>query len=95
MTYCVRIGGRYFYRAMQYCDSLIMLYRVTTKNLYLTMAKQQPNIINSMIESAKKEYRSTLLLNSSSCPKKFWRHINQLLKCSSTGNYHVKLTDPV
>ena len=55
------------YRAMRYRDSLIGLYKVTGKKLYLTMAKQHRNIVNSMIESAKKLYITTLLNNNSTC----------------------------
>ena len=49
--------------------------------------RRQRNTVNSLIESAKKEYISALLDNNSSCPKKFWKHINQFLK-GEYGTYH-------
>ena len=46
------------------------LYKLTKNSLYLTLMRRQHNTVNSMIESAKKEYISALLDNNSSCPKK-------------------------
>ena len=42
------------YRNMRYRDSLVNLYRMTQNNLYLTLMRQQRNVVNSMIESANK-----------------------------------------
>ena len=81
------------YREMRYRDQLIVLYKVTKKRLYLTLAKQQRNKVNSMVESAKKLYISSILENTSSNPKKFWRHINQLLKGNSSVNNQVIFHD--
>ena len=73
------------YRAIRYLDSLVNLYRLTKNRIYLNLMKQQRKTVNSMIESAKKAYISALLDKNSSCPKKFWKHINQFLK----GEYHM------
>ena len=68
------------YRNIRYRDSLVNLYKLTKNSLYLTLMKRQRNVVNSMIETAKKEYISKLLENNSSCPKKFWKCIDQFLK---------------
>ena len=81
------------YRAIRYRNSLINLYKATNKNLYLTLAKQQRNTVNSMIESAKKIYISSLLTKNVSCPKKFWRHINQLLRGDKSNNQTVQFVN--
>ena len=65
---------------MRYHDSLVNLYRITYNALYLTLMKQQRNAVNSMVESAKKVYISSLLGKNSFCLKKFWKHINMFLK---------------
>ena len=83
------------YRSIQYRDSLVNLYRITGNNMYLTLMKQQRNRVNSMIESAKNIYISTLLEANSSCPKKFWKYINQFLKGEYGSNYHPNLYDPL
>ena len=49
------------YRAMRYRDRLIALYKATSNSHYLTLAKQQRNVVNSMVESAKKLYISSIL----------------------------------
>ena len=64
------------YRNMRYRDYLVNLYNLTKNNLYLTLMKRQRNVVNSMVETAKKSYITTLLNNNSSCPKKFWKHVN-------------------
>ena len=81
------------YRAIRYRDRLVTLYKVTKKRLYLTLSKQQRNIVNSMIESAKKLYISSLLVNNASCPKKFWRHINLLLRGEKSTDQNVQFVD--
>ena len=83
------------YRAMRYRDRLIALHRVTYKRLYLTLSRQQRNIVNSMVESAKRLYITTLLNKNSSCPKKFWRHINHLLKGDKSSSYPANFTDQI
>ena len=82
------------YRNMRYRDSLVNLHRITGNSLYLTLIKQQRNIVNSMMESAKKHYISTLLKNNSSCLKKFWKHINHFLKGDSRSNIYPRFIDP-
>ena len=65
----------------------------------MTLAKRQFNIINSIIESAKRNYILKTLNNNISVPNKFWRQINVLLKgeksCSTQPNlfYPVTKTD--
>ena len=49
------------YRNIRYRDSLTNLYKITSNKIYLTLMKQQRNVVNSMIDSAKKEYTSALL----------------------------------
>ena len=83
------------YRAIRYRDSLVNLYRLTNNRIYLTLMKQQRNIVNSMIESAKKAYISALLDKNSSCPKKFWKHINQFLKGEYNMYSHPTFVDPI
>ena len=83
------------YRSMRYHDSLINLYKATKDSLYLTLAKRQRNVVNSMIETAKRQYISTTLNNNSSCPKKFWRQINVLLKGENSNINQTNLIDPV
>ena len=68
------------YRAIRYRDRLIALYKSTRANLYLSLARSQRNVVNSMIESAKKLYIANLLTKNSGCPKKFWKNINGFLK---------------
>ena len=48
-----------------------------------------------MIESAKKLYISTTLSNTSGCPKKFWRNINQLLKGNKSNSQDVTFFDDI
>ena len=80
----------------QFCyrDSLVNLYKLTKNSLYLTLMKRQRNIVNSLIETAKKEYISRLLENNSSCPKKFWKYINQFLKGEYGKYQHPIFLDP-
>ena len=83
------------YRNIRYRESLVNLYKLTKNDLYLTLMKRQRNIVNTMIETAKKKYISELLEQNSSCPKKFWKYINQFLK-GEYGNYHYPdFVDPV
>ena len=82
------------YRAMRYRDSLISLYKSTTSELYLVLARRQMNVVNTLIETAKKNYIINLLNRSSSCPKKFWRNINQLLKGANISNQSPKFINP-
>ena len=83
------------YRTMRYRDRLIALYKATSNSHYLTLAKQQRNVVNSMVESAKKLYISSILINTASCPKKFWRQINRLIKGDKNVNVSVSFTNPV
>ena len=76
------------YCNIRYRDSLVNLYMITKNDLYLTLMRQQRNIVNSMIESAKKVYISQLLDNNARNPKRFWKHINQFLK-GDYSSYHV------
>ena len=56
--------------------------------------KRQRNIVNSMIDSAKRDYISKLLDRNAACPKKFWKQINQLLK-GDNGVYQLpRFVDP-
>ena len=82
------------YRNIRYRDSLVNLYRITKNNLYLTLMKQQRNIVNSMIESAKKAYISGLLDNNATSPKKFWKYINQFLKGDYRSYLFPNFIDP-
>ena len=63
------------YRNMRYRDFLVNLYRLTKNHLYLVLMKQQRNIVNSMIDSAKKSYITSLQHKNSSSPKKFWKYM--------------------
>ena len=83
------------YRNMRYRDCLINLFKATSNKLYLTLAKRQRNVVNSLIESAKRNYISTSLSNNMSCPKKFWRQINTLLKEKASNINQTSLIDPV
>ena len=83
------------YRAMGYRDSLVNLFKVTQNSLYMTLAKRQRNIVNSMIESAKRNYILTTLNNNISVPKDFWRQINILLKGEKSCTTQPNLVDPV
>ena len=83
------------YRAIRYRDSLVNLFKATQNSLYITLAKQQRNVVNSMIESAKRNYILTVLNNNISVPKKFWRQINTLLKGEKTCSTQPNLVDPV
>ena len=67
-------------RNIRYRNSLVNLYKITKNKLYLNLMRQQHNTVNSMIDSAKKAYINALLENNTSCPKKFWKVINQFLK---------------
>ena len=57
--------------------------------------RQQRNTVNSMIDSAKKVYIMALLEHSSSCPKKFWKLINQFLKGDYGAAQKPCFIDPV
>ena len=78
------------YRNIRYRDSLVNLYRLTKNNLYL-----KRNIVNSMIDSAKKVYISSLLDRNASSPKKFWKHINDFLKGKYVTHHYPCFLDPV
>ena len=82
------------YRNIRYRNSLVNLYNITKNNLYLNLMRQQRNVVNSMIDSAKKAYISTLLDNNSTCPKKFWKLINQFLKGNHGVTIRPKFVDP-
>ena len=47
-----------------------------------------------MIDSAKKAYINSLLENNSSCPKKFWKLINQFLKNDHSQTQYPRFIDP-
>ena len=83
------------YRNIRYQDSLVNLSRITRNSLYLTLMKQQRNVVNSLIDTAKKEYISALLDKNKSCPMKFWRCINQFLKGDYGVYHHPRFIDPV
>ena len=83
------------YRAMRYCDSFVNWFKATQKSLYMTLAKRQFNIVNSMIESAKRNYILKTLNNNSSVPNKFWGQINVLLKGEKSCSSQPNLVDPV
>ena len=84
------------YRAMRYRDSLINLYKSTKNSFYLTLAKRQRNLVNSMIQCAKRTYICPNLQNNSSSPNKFWRHMNLLLKSGASGckSLHQRILYP-
>ena len=81
------------YRTMRYRDRLVALYKVTKKDHYLSLAKQQRNIVNHMVETAKKMYITTLLAKNDSCPKKFWRRIKHLLHGDKITDQNVQFVD--
>ena len=83
------------YRAMRYRDSLINLFKATRNNLYMTLAKRQRNVVNSMIEGAKRNFILTTLDKNMSVPKKFWRQLNILLKGEKSSVTQPNLIDPV
>ena len=82
------------YHNIRYRNSLVNLYNITKNSLYLNLMRQQRNVVNSMIDSAKKAYISTLLDNNSSCPKKFWKLINQFHKGNHGVTTRPKFVDP-
>ena len=57
--------------------------------------RQQRNTVNSMIDSAKKVYITALLEHNSSCPKKFWKLINQFLNGDYGAAQKPCFIDPV
>ena len=82
------------YRAMRYSDSLINLYKATKNCLYITLARTQRNLVNSLIERAKRNLIMTTLDNNASVQKKFWRQINILLKGKDETVLQTRLFDP-
>ena len=55
----------------------------------------QRNIVNSKIETAKKEYIRKVLNENTKNPRKFWKIINQLLKGSGLPNETAQFINPV
>ena len=82
------------YRNIRYRDSLVNLFKLTRSNHYLTLMRRQRNIVNTMIDSSKKKYISKLLDNNSSCPKQFWKLINQFLKGDTRSHQYPRFVDP-
>ena len=82
------------HRNIRYRNSLVNLFKITKNRLYLNLMRQQRNVVNSMIDSAKKAHINSLLENNSSCPKKFWKLINHFLKNYPRATQYPKFIDP-
>ena len=82
------------YREMRYRDRLAKLFRATRSNESLCALRRQRNIVNSRIDTAKKNYIQRILNENSKNPKKFWKIINELLNGRRTSNEYAQFIDP-
>ena len=64
-------------------------------NKSLCALRRQRNMVNSKIETAKKNYIYKILNENSKNPRKFWKLVNELLNGKKTSTEYVQFIDPV
>ena len=64
------------YSAMRERERLVQNFKYTRSNLDLINLRQHQNLVNTMVENAKKNYIQNTLNQNTRNPKKFWKLIN-------------------
>ena len=82
------------YREIRNRSRIVKLFNYTRLNHHLILMRRQRNKVNSLIESAKRNYIINSLRQNTRNPKKFWRIINDMLKGTSTVCQTVQFIDP-
>ena len=82
------------FREMRFRDRLVKNFRQTRTNYSLCALRRQRNIVNSKIETAKKNYIQRILNENVKNPRKFWKLVNELLHGRKCGDDHAQFIDP-
>ena len=81
------------YREIRVRTEMVKIFNYTRTNYSLTRLRRQRNVVNSMIDTAKRDYVNRMLHQNSRNPKKFWRIINHMLKGFSNKVESIQLID--
>ena len=82
------------YRAIRKRERLVRNFRYTRSNDSLIELRQQRNLVNSLIQRAKRDYILVTLNQNNRNPKRFWRIINNILNGPKTNDVTTVFVDP-
>ena len=82
------------YREIRIRERILVVFR-TRSNESLCALRRQRNIVNSKIETAKKNYIHKIMNENNKNPRKFWKVINELLNGKKTATEYPQFIDPV